>query len=98
MSPVSHEFVSSYRLPEFSVIDLRGRSQASRFAAQDAKTATLRSPSRIMRQLVIGTAFAIPGAVAGLLVGLFPHPVVNAALALIGAMAGMAIGAWIERR
>ncbi|WP_197453647.1 hypothetical protein [Caulifigura coniformis] len=51
-----------------------------------------------MRQLVIGTAFAIPGAVAGLLVGLFPHPVVNAALALIGAMAGMAIGAWIERR
>jgi hypothetical protein len=32
-----------------------------------------------------------------LLLGLFPHPVVNAALALIGALAGLAIGAWIER-
>ena len=57
----------------------------------------VRNPSKIARQLIIGSAYAIPGAVAGLLLGLFPHPVVNAALAVIGAVTGLAIGAWIER-
>jgi hypothetical protein len=65
--------------------------------AADPGDERVRNPSRLARQLIIGSAFAIPGAIAGLLVGLFPHPVVNAALALIGALAGLAIGAWIER-
>jgi hypothetical protein len=97
MSPVWPNITSRHRFPELSVIDLRRRSQAFRSVIQDEKTAKLRNPSRFARQLIIGFAFAIPGAVAGLLLGLFPHPIVNAALALIGAFAGLANGAWIER-
>jgi hypothetical protein len=97
MSPVWPDITSRHRLAELSVIDFRRRRHASRTSTQGDKSAKLRNPSRIARQLIIGSAFAIPGAVAGLLLGLFPHPVVNAALALIGALAGLAIGAWIER-
>jgi hypothetical protein len=89
------ELTVRHHLPRLSFLARRSPSRGS--SATVPRDERVRNPSRLARQLIIGSAFAIPGAVAGLLLGLFPHPVVNAALALIGALIGLAIGAWIER-
>jgi hypothetical protein len=87
------DVAAAHHFTALSLIDLRRRSGHS---TSHPEAGEWRNPSRSGRQLIAGCSFAVPGVVAGLLLGLLPPPALDVLLALLGAMIGVALGVWME--